>query len=106
MVPFVHMGMDKVLPRGASIPSPGQTVHILAGAPISMSELLEDCAQNCASEAELHQALADRLGHTLRLLKRQLEASVAEEVACCLPLLSPACLILAPTIEVEAWLRD
>ena len=39
VVPFVHSGMEDVLPRGASLPKPGQKVRVLVGQPISFEDL-------------------------------------------------------------------
>ena len=39
VVPFVHSGMEAVLPRGASLPRAGQKVKVLVGEPISFEDL-------------------------------------------------------------------
>ena len=39
MLPFVHSGMEKVLPHGGSIPQAGQHVHVLVGEPIYFHDL-------------------------------------------------------------------
>lgn len=39
VVPFVHSGMDKVLPPGTSFPRVGQRVRIAIGKPINFEDL-------------------------------------------------------------------
>lgn len=56
VLPFVHKGMDKVLPRGGSIPQTGQEVQMLVGEPLDFCDLharskvhlalVQLCAQN------------------------------------------------------------
>ena len=41
MLPFVHTGMEGILPKGASLPQTGQEVKVLLGEPISFQDLLE-----------------------------------------------------------------
>ena len=90
-MPFVHAGMHKVLPRGASVPALGNTVHVLAGEPIPVADILDSCTD--MTEDQLHEALAERVGAALRRLQAQLEASVVEQVRAHLQGL---CLLRAP----------
>ena len=80
VVSFVPSGMERVLPRGASTPALGQTVHVLAGEPIPVADILESLACGDMSDSGVHQALADRVGGVLRSLQAELETSLAGQV--------------------------
>ena len=40
VVPFVHSGMEQVIPPGASIPRAGANISVLVGRPIAVDDLL------------------------------------------------------------------
>lgn len=40
MLPFVHTGMEGILPKGATLPQAGQKVKVLFGEPIQFQDLL------------------------------------------------------------------
>jgi monolysocardiolipin acyltransferase len=81
VVPFVHSGMEGVVPRGAALPRPGREVRVLVGPPVAVEDLLAAAAAEGWGERELHCAIADRVGAALCALRAELEGVAAEAVA-------------------------
>lgn len=80
MVPFVHSGMDAVVPRGLALPRLGQSVRLLVGDPIPVDDLLRVAEQQGWPDDRLYIAIADRIGDRLHDLKAQLEDLPLSEV--------------------------
>jgi monolysocardiolipin acyltransferase len=81
VVPFVHTGMEGVVPRGSALPRPGREVRVLVGDPIPVHDLLAAAREQGWSERALECAVADRVGATLYALRAQLEGVAVEAVA-------------------------
>lgn len=74
VVPFVHTGMQEIMPIGAKIPRIGKTVTVLIGDPIPFDDLLVtmDDTQHI-SRGTLYDAVSSRIGNRLHELKIQVE---------------------------------
>ena len=81
VLPFVHSGMDKVVPRGAVLPRPGQSVRVAVGEPVAVVDLLERGRAEGWTDRELHAAIADRVGAALCALRAELEGLSLEAVS-------------------------
>lgn len=81
IVPYVHSGMEEIVPRGAIVPRPGKSVRVLVGEAIHVEDLIRDAELNKWSERKLHAAIADRVGATLYSLKAELDGVPVEAVA-------------------------
>ena len=81
VVPFVHSGMDAVMPRGAAVPRPGGEVRVLVGAPVPVADLLAAARTEGWTERALHDAVTRRVGTALHALKAELDGVAVEEVA-------------------------
>ncbi|GAB4819514.1 hypothetical protein N2152v2_006560 [Parachlorella kessleri] len=80
VVPFVHSGMEKILPKGAKLPKAGQEVNVLVGQPIEVADLLSQAQAEGWADNQLHLALTERVGQALYQLKARLEGVAVEEV--------------------------
>lgn len=80
VVPFVHSGMDQVLPKGSALPRPGQSIRVLVGEPIAVADLQQMAAAEQWPEHVVYAAIADRIGHSLHALKARLEGVPVSEV--------------------------
>ena len=80
VVPFVHSGMDQVLPKGSACPRVGQKIKVLVGEPIAFADLQETAAAEQWPDHVLCAAIADRIGHSLHMLKARLEGMPVSEV--------------------------
>jgi 1-acyl-sn-glycerol-3-phosphate acyltransferase len=85
IVPYVHSGMQDVVPRGAMLPRPGKDVRVLVGEPVHVEDLILHADADNWSDRKLHAAIADRVGATLYSLKAELDGlplvAVAPQVA-------------------------
>ncbi|KAK4406684.1 Tafazzin [Sesamum angolense] len=77
VVPFVHTGMQDVMPVGAKFPRIGKTVTILVGDPISFDDLINEGAN--ISRGKLYDAVSARIGDRLQKLKLQVEGLAVEQ---------------------------
>ncbi|KAG1668069.1 hypothetical protein FOA52_010479 [Chlamydomonas sp. UWO 241] len=77
VLPFVHEGMEGVMPRGRTLPSTGQRVRVLVGAPVPVGDLLDAAEKQRWTDDRLHMEVAGRVGHHLHALKSALAAEVA-----------------------------
>ncbi|ONI04416.1 hypothetical protein PRUPE_6G320700 [Prunus persica] len=73
VVPFVHSGMQDIMPIGASIPRIGKTVTVVIGDPIYFDDLLNCEGAKHVSRGKLYDAVSSRIGHRLRELKVQVD---------------------------------
>lgn len=80
VLPFVHVGMDLVQPRGQPIPGAGKTVHVLVGPPIDVRDLLTQHGEQALTDRELYTAIADRVGSTLHGMRARLLHSLSGDV--------------------------
>ncbi|BDA47309.1 probable Tafazzin [Coccomyxa sp. Obi] len=80
VVPFVHSGMDAVIPRGSALPRPGRAVRLLVGEPIPVADLMRAAEDQAWSDDRLYVAIADRIGNHLHALKAELEDAPLSEV--------------------------
>ncbi|KAJ8752475.1 hypothetical protein K2173_004763 [Erythroxylum novogranatense] len=81
VVPFVHTGMQEIMPIGANFPRIGKTVTVLVGDPIHLDDLLDEEAAKRISRGHLYDAVASRIGQRLHELKIQVE-KLAYEHSC------------------------
>ncbi|KAL7003099.1 hypothetical protein U1Q18_004256 [Sarracenia purpurea var. burkii] len=78
VVPFVHIGMQDIMPIGAKIPQIGKTVTVLIGDPIYLNDLLIEGNHNEA-RGNLYDAVSSRIGDRLQELKLQVERLAIEQ---------------------------
>ncbi|KAL8540915.1 hypothetical protein ACS0TY_002245 [Phlomoides rotata] len=78
VVPFVHTGMQEVMPVGAKFPRVGKTVTILVGDPIEFDDLIDGADANI-SRGKLYDAVSARIGNRLQKLKLQVEKLAMEQ---------------------------
>lgn len=70
VVPFHHVGMSKVLPKGSRVPRVGHHVKVRVGDPIDLSDVVDLCksstreGQECAWKEITH-----RIGNSLKDLE-------------------------------------
>ncbi|KAJ0015265.1 hypothetical protein Pint_19774 [Pistacia integerrima] len=79
VVPFVHTGMQEVMPIGATFPRIGKTVTVLIGDPIEFDDLLNEEQVENVSRGKLYDAVASRIGHRLLQLKLQVDRLALEQ---------------------------
>ncbi|XP_031405853.1 tafazzin isoform X2 [Punica granatum] len=79
VVPFVHMGMQDIMPIGAKIPGIGKTVIVLIGDPILFDDLLNIEESKRVPRGKLYDSVASRIGHRLQELKSQLDRLALEQ---------------------------
>ncbi|KAL0006022.1 hypothetical protein SO802_013583 [Lithocarpus litseifolius] len=79
VLPFVHTGMQEIMPIGASIPRIRKTVTVLIGDPIRFDDLLNVEEEAHVSRGKLYDAVALRIGHRLHELKAQLDELALEQ---------------------------
>ncbi|XP_077226315.1 phospholipid/glycerol acyltransferase family protein isoform X2 [Tasmannia lanceolata] len=79
VVPFVHTGMQEIMPIGTHFPRIGKRVTVLIGEPIHFDDLL--CTEDAqhVSRGVLYDAVSSRIGHRLRELKIQVDKLALEE---------------------------
>ncbi|XP_052192947.1 uncharacterized protein LOC127801671 [Diospyros lotus] len=79
VVPFVHIGMQDIMPIGAKVPRIGKTVTVLIGDPIYFDDLL---VEECDIEARgvLYDAVSSRIGNRLQELKAQAERIALDQL--------------------------
>jgi monolysocardiolipin acyltransferase len=75
VVPFVHAGMQDVMPRGALVPRAGKAVRVAVGEPVPVADLLDAAAAEGWDEDRLYRAIAARVGLALHALKARLDGA-------------------------------
>ncbi|KAG2316139.1 hypothetical protein Bca52824_019261 [Brassica carinata] len=73
VVPFVHAGMQDIMPIGASLPRIGKTVTVIIGDPIHFSDLIDSEGAKHVSRKQLYDAVSSRIGQRLHQLKQQVD---------------------------------
>ena len=81
VVPFVHSGMEQVLPKGAAVPKAGCSIRVLVGEPVPVADLQEAALAEGWPDHALYGAIADRIGRELHMLKARLEGLPVSEVS-------------------------
>ncbi|KAH6805815.1 Phospholipid/glycerol acyltransferase family protein [Perilla frutescens var. frutescens] len=79
VVPFVHTGMQEVMPVGAKFPRVGKTVTVLVGDPISFDDLISEEVDKNMPRGKLYDAVATRIGDRLQKMKLLVETLAIEE---------------------------
>lgn len=75
VLPIVHTGMERVMPRGSSFPVPGQEVRVLVGDPVPVADLLRRAALEQWPDARLYRSITARIADSLSALKAQLDGA-------------------------------
>ncbi|KAK3029982.1 hypothetical protein RJ639_038081 [Escallonia herrerae] len=78
VVPFVHTGMQEVMPIGAKFPRIGKTVTVVIGDPIEFDDLLAVEERQNVSMGKLYDAISARIGDRLQKLKAQVDRIAIE----------------------------
>lgn len=78
VVPFVHTGMQEIMPIGANAPRIGKIVTVLVGDPIEFDDLLNAEGSELASRGSLYDAVSSRIGQRLQELKAQVDKLALE----------------------------
>lgn len=76
VIPFVHSGMQEVMPIGSKFPSIRKRVVVLVGDPIKMDDLFSKSQEGGLSKDVIHEAIAFRVGQHLKKLKAELDQLV------------------------------
>ncbi|KVH46399.1 Phospholipid/glycerol acyltransferase [Cynara cardunculus var. scolymus] len=76
VVPFVHAGMQEIMPIGATFPRVGKMVTILVGDPIDFKDLRELEQDNNVPRGNLYDAVSSRISDRLMKLKAQVDKLV------------------------------
>lgn len=79
VVPFVHTGMQEIMPIGANVPRIGKIVTVLVGDPIEFDDLLNSEGSELASRGSLYDAVSSRIGQRLQELKAQVDKLALEQ---------------------------
>ncbi|XP_059313201.1 uncharacterized protein LOC132064284 isoform X2 [Lycium ferocissimum] len=79
VVPFVHTGMQDIMPVGAKLPRIGKMVTVLVGDPIEFDDLLAAGEKDNMSRGKLYDAVSTRIGDRLQMLKAQVDRLAVQE---------------------------
>ncbi|MED6156451.1 hypothetical protein PIB30_014417 [Stylosanthes scabra] len=79
VVPFVHTGMQDIMPIGANFPRIGKMVTVLIGDPINFDDILDVEKVSDVPRKELYDAVASRIGDQLHKLKVQVDTLAMEQ---------------------------
>ncbi|CAM6102166.1 unnamed protein product [Calypogeia fissa] len=88
VVPFIHKGMNDVMPVGQKMFSTGKKVTILVGDPICVEDLVKKHVEEGLSKAVLYDAITLRIESTIWKMQKELDELVeqsnrlASEKAC------------------------
>ncbi|XP_024391263.1 uncharacterized protein [Physcomitrium patens] len=77
VVPFVHVGMQDLMPIGSKFPAVKKKVSVLIGDPIDLDDLVKESSMKFGSKGELYDAIAFRVGQRLKVMKEELDQLVA-----------------------------
>ncbi|WOL00433.1 hypothetical protein Cni_G09146 [Canna indica] len=82
IIPFVHTGMQEIMPIGTHFPRIGKKVTVVIGDPICLDDLLidKDDPQH-VSTGILYDAVSSRIGHQLHDLKIQVDQLALEQIS-------------------------
>ncbi|CAI9259305.1 unnamed protein product [Lactuca saligna] len=73
VIPFVHAGMQEMMPVRASFPRVGKTVTVLVGDPIDFKDVRDWEQDNIVPRGNLYDVVSTRIGGRLIKLKAQLD---------------------------------
>lgn len=79
VIPFVHTGMQEIMPIGATLPRIGKRVTVLLGDPIHFDDILDAEGVENISRGKMYDAVASRIGQRLQQLKVQVEKLALEQ---------------------------
>ncbi|CAO2832819.1 unnamed protein product [Amaranthus hypochondriacus] len=79
VVPFVHTGMQEIMPIGANFPRIGKIVTVLIGDPVEFDDLLNTEGTELVSRENLYDAVSTRIGERLKELKLQVDKLALEK---------------------------
>lgn len=79
VVPFVHTGMQEVMPIGSQFPHVSKKVVVLVGDPIKVDDLFMASKEQGFSEGKLYDAISLRVGERLKEIKRELDELVYKQ---------------------------
>ncbi|KAG5244788.1 tafazzin [Salix suchowensis] len=79
VIPFVHTGMQEIMPLGATLPRIGKRVTVLLGDPIQFDDILDAEGAENISRGKMYDAVASRIGQRLQQLKIQVEKLALEQ---------------------------
>ncbi|CAN6457269.1 unnamed protein product [Victoria cruziana] len=79
VVPFIHSGMQDVMPLGSSFPKVGKQVTVVIGDPIQFDDLLFTVEDSPYSRSALYDAASQRIGDHLKQLKTEVDKLVVEQ---------------------------
>lgn len=79
VVPFVHTGMQEVMPIGAKFPRVGKTVTVLIGDPIEFNDIRNLEENQDVSRGKLYDAVSARIGDRLKKLKACVDRLAIEQ---------------------------
>jgi hypothetical protein len=80
ILPFVHSGMEALMPKGAKAPAVGKGVRVLVGEPVQVDDLVLAAQQQGWSRDELYVAVSNRVSRELRRLKASLDGEALPEL--------------------------
>ncbi|KAH8507280.1 hypothetical protein H0E87_009697 [Populus deltoides] len=79
VIPFVHTGMQEIMPLGTTLPRIGKRVTVLLGDPIHFDDILDAEGVENISRGKMYDAVASRIGQRLQQLKVQVEKLALEQ---------------------------
>lgn len=72
IVPFHHVGMTSLMPKGSVIPGIGNSVRVKVGDSVDLSDVIEQCRSDTKEGRECAwKAITDRIGDAMRTLASQ-----------------------------------
>lgn len=74
VVPFVHIGMDTILPKGSKFPAVGGDLAIRVGEPIPVDDIVTKVRRGTMSDAQARREVVARVESALSELHRQCTA--------------------------------
>ncbi|KAF5197795.1 Tafazzin [Thalictrum thalictroides] len=79
VLPFVHSGMQEIMPVGSNFPKIGKTVTVLIGDPIHLDDLVDADNDKFIPRGELYDAISSRIGQRLQDLKVKVDRLAHEQ---------------------------
>ncbi|XP_062207991.1 uncharacterized protein LOC133909538 [Phragmites australis] len=81
VIPFVHTGMQDIMPVGKRIPRAGKRVIVVVGDPINFDDLIIDSSDDTQhiSRGILYDKATERIGQRLQELKSEVDRLAAEQ---------------------------
>ncbi|GJM91974.1 hypothetical protein PR202_ga08397 [Eleusine coracana subsp. coracana] len=81
VIPFVHTGMQDIMPVGKRIPTAGKRVIVVVGDPINFDDLIIDNSDGTQhiSRGILYDKATERIGQRLQELKAEVDRLAAEQ---------------------------